>query len=240
VNAYLLARAATSACVVLTLAAARGQSALAVGGVLVLIAHTAIRGWQPTAKLVLATCAMAVPLLAIHTFLNPAFPAQTSDYLFAWRPSGFQYATGISLQMWLLFSFGAVWAGTPRRVAYSAIASARVPPAIALTAVQALVLVGILEQKIITIRTAQRSRGVPVNGNLIERAQSLVAVTVPLIVASLMDAHARGTLLADRGIGTKKLIPLATIPRPNWQEMVGAGLLIATSSAVALVDVYAH
>ena len=57
-----------------------------------------------------------------------------------------------------------------------------------------------LRQRVVTIRDAQRSRGLRVQGSIAERISALVPLTMPLILGALADADDRAVALESRAI----------------------------------------
>ena len=142
----------------------------------------------------------------------------------------------ISARLALLFGLVGLWLGTPQRTWLALIAASRVPPAWGVAMLQALALTHVLAARITRIRQAQRSRGVLRDDmGLFARAGAAVAVVVPLIAITLIDANERGALHHRMGFGSYRLLPATPLGAPEPLDIAFALCIAAATTALVLV-----
>lgn len=99
-----------------------------------------------------------------------------------------------------------------------------------------LQLIPLLRKRAIDIRHAQLSRGVPADGRIWERVQSVGAMFRPLMLSVLNEAHDREITLLLRGFASEKP-PTLVHPQPltKRHSLIIFGLLFITTIIIALV-----
>ena len=231
---FLLARTVTSmAAIVIALVESDVQRLLlAACGLFALVAL--LSGLKVSRGLLWATLLMAVPLLLLHGVVNPTYLTTYKILGLPIRGEGAWHAVVISGRMALLFGVLGLWLGTPRRVLLGLVAASRLPPMWGFAMLQAVSLTHVLAARISRIRMAQRSRGVLRDDmGLFSRLRAAVAVVVPLIATTLIDANERGSSLHRMGVGAYPLTQLKSLEVLAPADAIFSGCVLA--AAVALL-----
>jgi hypothetical protein len=226
----LLVRSAVSACA-LVLALGTRDTSLAAGALLILATFSIVRGLRLAGVLLSSVLALAAPLLLVHGFLNPAYPAEGHlAGVLPWRPEGAWFALTLSLRMTLLFTALAVWGGLPRLLLVSLIVKSKLPPVVGMVLLQADSQMTDLRERIKDIERALLSRGLLQDSGWASRIKGLVAHVVPLVAISIIQAFRRASA-RERLMGGTARAMVAPVPLPAPAAMewvIVAGLLAST------------
>jgi energy-coupling factor transporter transmembrane protein EcfT len=174
---------------------------------------------------------MILPLIVVHAIINPSFARSMEIFGLPLRQDGAIYAALVGLRMALLFAVVGIWLGLARNVTFALVAGSRVPAVFGFTLLQALSLTKVLTRRVTSIRLAQQSRGVLRDGGLAQRTSGAIAMVVPLIATTLMDAHDRGDALARMGMGVVRIRAPHPVPPLLRFDMI----LACAVGAIALV-----
>lgn len=233
---FLVTRGAASAAAVLVSLVEGHPHCLLASGLALYGGMAFLSGPKATLRLLGATLAMAAPLALMHGVINPAYLASHEFLGLPLRAEGFRFAMELSARLALLFGLVGLWLGTPRRTWIALIAASRVPSAWGMAMLQAIALTNVLALRIPRIRQAQRSRGILRDDmGLCARAGAAVAVVVPLIAVTLIDANERGALHQRMGLGSYSLLPVTPLRPPEPLDMALALCVTAGTAALLLV-----
>ncbi|GHT98853.1 hypothetical protein FACS1894154_04900 [Betaproteobacteria bacterium] len=193
-------------------------------------------GPKVSVSLLGATFVVAAPLVLVHGVINPAYPVSHNLLGIPLHADGVRYAVELSTRLTLLFGVFGLWIGTPRRTWIALIAASRIPPAWGVTILQAIALTKVLAVRITRIRQAQRSRGIlRDNMGFFARAGATVAVIVPLIAVTLIDAAERGALLHRMGFGSYPLHPATPLDALEPLDLVLSLVVVIAITILLLV-----
>jgi hypothetical protein len=172
---------------------------------------------------------LAVPLLAIHGMVNPTFPATDHFGSLPLRTGGAIYALEMAQRFALLFTAVAIWRGVPSLTLISLVTQSKLPPAVGVVFVYAVVLVEVLKRRLANIQLAMRSRGVLDSSGLRNKLHALVALTVPLIATTLMEAVTRSETRSRLGpINLARLTKIAALSKPTLRDVATTLALVTT------------
>jgi energy-coupling factor transporter transmembrane protein EcfT len=183
-------------------------------------------------SVVLWTLPFAVPLVLIHGALNPAYPVSRTFGLLAVREQGLSYAVQVTLVLGLIASVAVVWRGARRADVLALVHLIRLPERLSLASAAAVSTLAVVQQRARLVSTAQQARGMPTGPGIRARAQAMVAIAVPLIVTSLVEADERATTLQTRGLGTCRIVPLVQLSWPIGARTRAASLIVTTITLV--------
>jgi len=235
-NPFLLTRAAVSAAALVSLIATSDLEILVTVTAGLYLVFLIVQGTGPWIGLAGATLLMVLPLFLVHGIVNPTFASSASFHGIPWRSDGASYAALVGLRMALLFVVVGIWMGLQRSVTLALVAGSQMPAMVGLVLLQALLLSRVLARRVTKIRLAQKSRGLLRNGNLRQKATSAIAMVVPLIATTLMDAHDRGDAFARMGVGAARIVPPHPLQMPGTMDIA---LACAVSFATLAVTVQA-
>lgn len=236
-NPYLLTRLAVSVIALISSFVAQDMLSLTASTVGLFVVFAIVQGIRSGWRLAVATLLMVLPLVVVHAVINPAFDKSSIVLGVPWRSGGASFATVVALRMALLFLAVGIWMGLRRSVTIAIVAGSRLPASVAFVLLQSILLTHVLARRVASIRLAQESRGILSDGGIFHRAGGVLVMVVPLIAATLMDAHDRGHALARMGVGSARIVTPHPIPAPNLVDKmvasaVSAVALLATLNAV--------
>lgn len=234
---FVLTRAVVSAASVLVLILVSDLEILTTIALGLYAMVMVVRGAGPLARLIGATLLMVLPLFLVHGIANPTFTVSVSLFGIPWRGDGASYAALVSLRMALLFAAVAIWMGLPRDVTLALLASSPMPTSVGLALIQALLMSRILARRVASIRLAQKSRGALREGGLGRKIASTVAMVVPLIATTLIDAHERGRVLVRIGVGSTRMLPPHPLQRPGVVDTLLASAILTAVLTIVITSV---
>lgn len=173
------------------------------------------------------------PLVVIHGVLNPAYRVSHMFGPIGIRAEGLAYALHVSLVLALIACAAASWRGVRRAQVIALAQSLRCPDSFVVATASAISTLGIVQRRIQLISVAQQARGMRIGPGLHRRVLALVAISVPLVVTSLAEAHERGLVLASRGLGSHRLVSLETIDLTPHAMARLAGLFVGMFALLA-------
>ncbi len=152
------------------------------------------------------TVPFVLPLLLIHGVVNANYPARTWIVdLIPWRPEGFRFGFGISLNLLLFSTIGAYWLTVSRDDVTDDLVRWRLPGWAVLFLSQGIAMAALLERRIESVYLAQRARGIPVGPGILARLRAFPSVLLPAVVSTLVEADSRVPALVSRGFGSTRL-----------------------------------
>ncbi len=184
-----------------------GQLVLISAGQL-LLAVVLVRSSKPALITIKLGSLFVLPVILIHTFLNPVFPATT--YFFAaipFRLAGLEYSLVISIRVVVLFTGATVWLFVDRDRFVVDLINLRAPLFVLIPGALASSLLTQMVRRVHTIRAAQQARGIDLSSNILARLRALPRIMIPLFVSTISEAEMRATALAVRGIGAVRPMP---------------------------------
>jgi hypothetical protein len=196
-----------------------------------------LQGWRRLIPIAASVAVLALPLLVVHAMINPMFPVTHHVGLIPWRAGGWEYTLVLTQRFAMLFAAVSVWIGVPGMVVVALLARLNLPTRMGLILIYAVVLVGVLKRRISAIQSALRSRGALDGKGPRGKAYALVAMTVPLIATTLLEAVARSEVRGRLGnADLLRLRAVAGLSRPNTADVTCAALmLIGTIALVTLL-----
>jgi energy-coupling factor transport system permease protein len=168
-----------------------------------------------------------IPLIIVHGMINPTFPAafHVGDLL-PIRTEGILYALSVSCKIFILTAAVVSWKGIePERLMSDAI-KLHVPDNLVIIVAISTAIIHTITARIKAVYLAQQARGIAAGPGFFARLRALPAVILPVITSTLLEAHARGTLMANRGLGTTRIALLDTEDTMTIKDIVLAGSII--------------
>jgi len=172
-------------------------------GLYVTVVAAIVRQVAPLWQTFKLTLPLAVPLVLVHGVLNPTFGRTDAWLGVPIRFDGFVFGAIVSLRVLVLAFAAVLWSiADTQRLFWDAVRW-RIPlPLITSLALGASTARSI-RRRAVSVLMAQQARGIPVHGNVIQRARALVAVVIPVVIATLVESAKRGEILAIRGFGSR-------------------------------------
>jgi energy-coupling factor transporter transmembrane protein EcfT len=167
----------------------------------------------------LAILIFSIPLLLIHGILNPAYPVSMHWGFLPVRFNGILYAVPVALRILILCLGLVIWRHVPGMQLLAAAERCRLPLTIQMLLAVASTFTKTLSRRIKIVYVAQQARGIPAGPGLFLRIRAFPKSLIPLIVSTLNEAAARGSVMVSRGLGTTKVMwpaqsaPCRTIER---------------------------
>lgn len=196
--------------------------------VLVLSLGWLIRGTGTVRFSLLAILIFSIPLLLIHGILNPAHPVSLHWGFVPLRIDGFLYAIRTALRLLILCLGLVIWRHVPSMQLLAAAERYRLPLSIQTLLAVASTFTRTLSRRIQIVYVAQQARGIPAGPGLFLRIRAFPKSLIPLIVSTLNEAAARGSVMVSRGLGTTRIMwpaqsaPCRTIERIILLIQLGA------------------
>lgn len=144
---------------------------------------------------------LAVFMIPIHSFLHPDNQvALIHIYGLTLYQEGMTFALTILLQITavLLASLLFVLSTHPADL-ITAISQTGNSPSLAYILGSPLLLISAMRERVTTIQSAQRARGLHTDGNVIRRCCSLAPLVVPLVMGAIIETEQRSIALEVRG-----------------------------------------
>jgi energy-coupling factor transport system permease protein len=198
----------------------------------VLLASIRTRRVATVRKVISMTLPLAVPLLFLHGIVNPSYPQSFHLWAIPVRIQGLTYGGIVSLRILVLSLAATLWFVSEAQMLFWESIRMRLPLGLVLTIALALAMAAVIRRRAVAVAMAQQARGVPVRGNIVQRARSLTAIVLPIVVTTVVEAEQRGRLLGIRGFGTGTLSAPPT--SPNRRD-IAIDILGAIAAAAILL-----
>ncbi len=152
-----------------------------------------------------------------------------------WK-NGVQYAfVSIGRILVVMSSFVLFTLSTRPDILMISLKQAGLPSAIAYIFVTTLQIIPRFQSKAAMVMDAQRSRGLPTEGNILARSRAVVPLVVPLVLGSLVDVEERAIAIEARAFNSnRKETSVVEIPDSPLQRRLRMAFLILTVALFAL------
>lgn len=187
---------------------------------IILLACLTQRSLEALKSFVVCTFSVIVPLIVIHSFLNPSFP-ETYKILgaFAFRKAGYAHSLSVSGGLTCLLMSAVLWRHVDARRLLDWLVSLRLPLSIMMIFAQSISVLFRIRSRSGKVLVAQQARGIPTGPGLFTRLRALPSVILPVTLATLGEVDLRAACLSSRGFGTGRMTVLAD-PRPTCVELM--------------------
>lgn len=143
-----------------------------------------------------------IPLVLIHTVLNPEFSVTFWFYHIPLRLVGLVFALSIAFRVVAIIAVGTMWLRVDRDDFAADLLRANISLWIVLLMTQTVAIAGVVSRRVQTIYLAQQARGIKVGPDLLARALALPKIAIPLFVSVIIEADNRSSYLAAGGLGS--------------------------------------
>ncbi|MEW8029842.1 MAG: energy-coupling factor transporter transmembrane component T [Candidatus Thiodiazotropha sp.] len=182
------------------------------GAFLVLVVSVHQRTWSILSRSLLWAFPFTFPLLLIHGVINPSYSTGTQfGGIVPLRPDGAIYALLISIRVWIITIIGAIWMCVNRDRLIDEMVQWNIPMPWIVIGSQAISTLDFISRRIRSVYLAQQARGIAVGPGILARIRALPTVVIPVVLSTLVDAHARAQCLHSRGLGVTRI----RIPRSH-------------------------
>jgi energy-coupling factor transporter transmembrane protein EcfT len=196
-----------------------GGSAYAVALFVTLLFMQRGEGTRLGGKLVAWTMPFLLPLLVVHGVLNSQFPITSTWFDFIpVRGAGLAFGYDLATRVLIFAIVGGYWLSVDRDELVEALLRLRLPMPLIMLAMQGFVMGRIVQERVQYIHLAQRARGIPVSASFFQRAISLPALLVPVVVGTFVEAEARVPVLLAHGFG--RIEPSVVPARWEWRTAI--------------------
>lgn len=177
-------------------------AAMSIGLYVTVVAAT-VRQVAPLWQTLKLTLPLAIPLVLVHGVLNPTFVRTDAWFGVPIRFEGFVFGAIVSLRVLVLALAAVLWSIVDtQRLLWDAVRW-RIPLPLTTSLVLGASTARFIRRRAVSVLMAQQARGIPVHGNVIQRARALVAVVIPVVISTLVESAKRGEILAIRGFGSR-------------------------------------
>jgi energy-coupling factor transport system permease protein len=147
-----------------------------------------------------------VPVLLIHTLINPMFPVREYFFNFLpFRPRGLDFSISISQQISVLLAVSTMWMFTCRDELLDWLVARNFPLTICMTFAQAISIISLIERRGNAVYKAQQARGIATGPGIVKRVKALPFVMLPVIATVINETEWRATALVSRGFASRKM-----------------------------------
>lgn len=176
-----------------------GMAAAGNAGLLAMAVAVAARSFRPMVTAFLWSAPFFALLLLVHGVVGPLFPVDGHVLGLPWRSAGAAYACRLGSFIVSASMVFFLWSCVARKAIINGLISTGLPAPLIMTAGQTMAIIVLLRRRAETVFIAQRARGIPVDGNFMQRAIALPSVVLPVVVSSLVEADVRSLMLVSRG-----------------------------------------
>jgi energy-coupling factor transport system permease protein len=149
------------------------------------------------------TLPFALPMILIHGVINPSYPATSELWgVVPWRNDGLAYGLLTSTRIWIITVVAASWTFVDRDQLIDQMVQWHFPLPVIVMCAQAISTLDFISRRIRAVYLAQQARGIAVGPALADRLRALPTVVIPVVLSTLVDAHARSQCLHTRGLGS--------------------------------------
>lgn len=204
-------------------------------GFIFLIALT-LKSFKPPMTAMKWSFPFVLPLVIVHGIINPTFPvAFHLGELVPIRTVGILYALSICNKIFILTAAVVSWKSVePEKLMADAV-KIRVPDNLVIIIAISAAIIHTITERIKAVYLAQQARGIAAGPGFFARLRALPAVILPVITATLLEAHERGSVMANRGLGTTRITFLEIEDRLTYKDMALAGFMIPLFVAAYLL-----
>lgn len=178
-------------------------------------------------------------MLPIHGFLNPDnhTPLLTWQSMTLYR-EGLLFAGMILLQLTTIITASLIFVFTTHPAdLLSALKNTGCPPSLAYLFGSPLLMLPAMRTRINTIQSAQRSRGLDSDGNILKRIRALGPLVAPLVLGAFSEIEQRAIALELRGFRSQcKQTSLREVPDSKTQQIL-RWLMVLTALLLLLYKV---
>lgn len=174
---------------------------------------------------------LAVFMVLIHGVLYPGNQTILLDLRwFNFYQEGLVFAVNTILKLVILLTASLLFVFTTHPAdLISTVSQTAGSPTLAYLVGSPLLLLPAMGERIVAIQSAQRSRGLDTQGNLLKRFYGLAPLFIPLVIGSLMEVEQRAVALELRGFKSKRLkTHVRIIPDSMLQRRMRWLMLILT------------
>lgn len=180
-----------------------------------------------------------LPLLIIHSFLNPAYkPEEQMNLSYAFSETGFSYAMTVGTNFFSFAVIAASWINQKGDHVLAWVASYRLPVPILVFVFSSFGLVSAVERKVKDTHEAQIARGIIQERYGVFQLTNIPKLLVPTVINTLIDANDRAEILAYRGLGEKPLYFEYKILDTRSKRFGLSTPLIITAAALLIAHVF--
>jgi energy-coupling factor transporter transmembrane protein EcfT len=194
---------------------------------------------KPIVSIFRWTALFTVPLMLIHTIINPMFDVSyyTFDFL-PIRTSGFYYALAISMKVAIITEIAVtIQHGDPERLFREA-QVLRLPNFILVVLAATISTIRILKMRIEKVNTAQQARGINTGPKLFYRMKALPKMVIPVISSTLAESLYRSVIMHNRGLLSTKMHGEKTQPFfSNLDVIISTQVILALMLCIYLSGV---
>lgn len=179
-----------------------------------MVAMIRARSLSPFRQTLRWSLPICLPLLSIHSLLNPAFVETARWGWLPFREAGFAYGSVRCTTIVAFVVAAVIWRGTTREAVVRSAIRAHVPTQVVVLLALTASTFSTIQRRIPRTLDAQRARGVIADRAILSRIRALVAVIVPVVITGLVEADVRAKFLRARGLGDSSMAVIGTDKRP--------------------------
>jgi energy-coupling factor transport system permease protein len=165
------------------------------------VALTAIssRNWRNVKSFSALSLPLLVPLLLIHSLVNPQFKMDSKLLSVPLRTQGFVFAISVYANLAIFLAIAIAWWQVNRDEFFDWMVARRVPVFLVGLVAQSMAMVTLIEKRGMAVFKAQTARGIPTGPNWLHRFRALPSIVLPVITSLINEADQRSTVLWSRG-----------------------------------------
>lgn len=169
----------------------------------VLIAY--IRSIDPLKAFITISLPFLLPIIFIHTFINPGYEISGNLWRIPIRQEGFYFAIKTYSNLAVYISVAICWWNVDRDEFVDWIIARKVKFFIIAIIMQSVAYVPLIEKRGISVLKAQTARGIAIGPSISVKARALLSLILPVVTSLINEGEQRSVALWSRGFGRYKL-----------------------------------
>jgi energy-coupling factor transport system permease protein len=187
---------------------------------IVALTAVSIKHWRSVKSFGAVSLPLLVPLLLIHSLVNPQFEIDGKIWVVPLRTQGFVFAIAVYSNLAVFLAIAIAWWQVNRDEFFDWMVARRVPVLLVGLVAQSMAMVTLIEKRGRAVFKAQTARGIPTGPNWRYRFRALPSVVLPVVTSLINEADQRSTVLWSRGFlqhnfaATK--VPFGEVSECGW------------------------